>query len=132
MGIAQVIGGLGGLGVGVAITLILNSPRSPFPNNYALIFTLAGLAFVPTVIASAVLREVPAGDTGSSGKRWRRNGWLSPLREDPAFRRVMVSQVLVGMISLATPFYVVHATDALKLPAMGNLVSPLSKGLRCS
>jgi len=115
MGIAQVIGGLGGLGVGVAITLILNSPRFPLPNNYALIFTLAGLAFIPTVIASALLREVPAGDTESSGKRWGRNRWLSPLREDPAFRRLMVSQVLCGMISLATPFYVVHATDELNL-----------------
>jgi MFS family permease len=115
MGIAQVISGLGGLGVGVAITVILSSPRFPFPNNYALIFTLASLALVPTVIAAALLREVPAGDAGSNGKRWGHNGWLSPLRQDPAFRRLMVSQVLVGMISLATPFYVVHATDALNL-----------------
>ncbi|MGD9001273.1 MAG: MFS transporter [Anaerolineae bacterium] len=116
MGIAQVIGGLAGLGAGVAITLILDSPRLQFPANYALMFTLAGLAFIPSAIALALLRETGAANTGIKGKKWGQNGWLTPLLQDSAFRHLMASRVLVGMISLATPFYVVHATDVLKLP----------------
>jgi MFS family permease len=118
MGIAQVIGGLAGLGVGVAITLILDSPRFPFPADYALIFTLAGLAFTPSTIALALLRERETGtaSTRTKGKKWGQNGWLTPLLQDPVFRRLMASRVLVGMVSLATPFYVVHATDVLGRP----------------
>jgi MFS family permease len=125
IGIAQVIGGLAGLGAGVAITLILDSPRLPFPADYALIFTLAGLAFTPSAIALAMLRETGTVDTEAKAKKWGQNGWLMPLRQDPTFRRLMVSQVLVGMVSLATPFYVVHATDVLNLPeaVVGSFVA---------
>jgi MFS family permease len=37
----------------------------------------------------------------------------------------MASRVLVGMVSLATPFYVVHATDVLNLPeaVVGSFVA---------
>jgi MFS family permease len=125
LGIAQVIGGLAGLGAGIAITLILDSPRFPFPANYALIFTLAGLAFTPSAIALALLRETGTVDAKANRKEWGQNGWLVPLRLDPVFRRLLASQVLVGMVSLATPFYVVHATDMLKLPeaVVGNFVA---------
>jgi MFS family permease len=116
MGIAQVISGLAGLGTGVAISVILDSPRFPFPANYALIFTLAGLAFVPSTIALAMLRETGTGDGGTDQTPQSPNGWLTPLLQDPAFRRLMACQVLVGMVSLSTPFYVVHATDVLNLP----------------
>jgi MFS family permease len=116
MGIAQVIGGLAGLGAGVAITLILDSPRLPFPANYALIFTLAGLAFIPSAVALALLRETGTVDTKTNRKKWGQNGWLTPLLQDPTFRRLMACQVLVAMVSLATPFYVLHATDVLSLP----------------
>jgi MFS family permease len=125
IGIAQVIGGLAGLGAGIAITLILDSPRFPFPANYALIFTLAGLAFTPSAIALALLRETRTVDVKANRKEWGQTGWLVPLRLDPVFRRLLASQVLVGMISLTTPFYVVHATDILKLPeaVVGNFVA---------
>jgi MFS family permease len=116
MGIAQIISGFAGLGVGAAISLILDSPHIPFPTDYALIFTLAGVAFIPSIVALTLLREAgtetPQTDTGKRG----RDGWLTPLREDPTFRRLMTCRILVGMVSLVTPFYVVHATDVLNLP----------------
>jgi MFS family permease len=125
LGIAQVIGGLAGLGTGVAISVILDSPRFPFPANYALIFTLAGLAFVPSTIALATLREIGAVGKGADGRRRSHNGWLTPLLQDPAFRRLMACQVLTGMVSLSTPFYVVHAADVLNLPeaVVGSFVA---------
>jgi MFS family permease len=116
MGIAQVLSGLAGLGVGVAITLILDSPRLPFPNNYAVIFALAGLAFTPSTIALALLRETETAAGTSEGSKRGQNGWLTPLLRDAAFRRLLASRVLVGMVAMATPFYVVHATDVLNLP----------------
>ena len=116
MGIAQVIGGLAGLGTGVVITLILGSPRFPFPEDYALIFVLAGLAFVPSAIALALLRETETTKQDTNRKKWGRNGWLTPLLRDATFRRLMAARMLVGMVSLATPFYVVHATEVLNLP----------------
>jgi MFS family permease len=125
MGMAQVIGGLAGLGTGVAITLILGSPRFPFPKNYALILTLAGLAFIPSAIALALLRESGTEKRDTNRKKWVQNGWLKPLLRDTTFRRLMASRMLVGMISLATPFYVVHATDVLNLPGafVGSFVA---------
>jgi hypothetical protein len=115
MGIAQIISGLAGLGVGWVISRILESARFPFPSDYALIFMLAGVAFVPSTVALILLRETePAVPDGTSEKR-ERNGWLSPLLDDPTFRHLMLYRVLVGMISLVTPFYVIHATDVLNL-----------------
>jgi MFS family permease len=116
LGIAQVIGGLAGLGAGVVISLILESPRFPFPTNYALIFTLAIVAFIPSAIALVMLKETRAENGELDREIQGQNGWLTPLLRDPVFRRLMAAQVMVGMMSLATPFYVVHATDVLDLP----------------
>ena len=125
IGIAQVIGGLAGLGVGWVISLILGSPRLPFPDNYALMFTLVGVAFVPSSLALVLLREPRAEIDPEAPEGSRRNGWLTPLVEDGTFRRLMVCRVLVGMVALASPFYVIHATDVLNLPdtAVGGFVA---------
>jgi MFS family permease len=125
MGVAQIASGLAGLGVGAVISLILDSPKIPFPANYALIFTLAGVAFIPSTIALALLREAGTETSSTDTTVHGQDGWLMPLREDPAFRRLMTCRILVGMVSLATPFYVVHATDVLNLPVavVGSFVA---------
>jgi MFS family permease len=50
--------------------------------------------------------------------------WLKHLLADAAYRRVMVCRLLVGMMGLATAFYVRHATEGLHLPqsAIGDFV----------
>jgi len=115
MGIAQVISGLAGIGVGAILSLILDSPQIPFPTNYVIIFTLAGVAFIPSTVALALLREVAPKRSNTSRDERHDDGWFKPLREDSLFRRLMACRILVGMVSLATPFYVVHATDVLNL-----------------
>jgi MFS family permease len=124
LGMAQAIGGLAGTGVGVLIGLILDSPRLSFPANYALIFVLASVAFIPSIVALATMREPPPEGTCMETNSLARGGWSSPLR-DPAFRRLMLCRVLIGMIALATPFYVVHASDVLHLSsrAIGSFVA---------
>jgi MFS family permease len=125
MGTAQIISGLAGLGVGLVISRILESTRFRFPNDYALIFTLAGVAFIPSTVAIIMLREIGIDVAEDARAGRRRNGWLTPLLHDPTFRQLMVCRVLVGMVSLVTPFYVVHATDVLNLPevVVGSFVA---------
>jgi MFS family permease len=115
IGIAQVVGGLAGIGVGAVLSFILDSPQIPFPTNYVMIFALAGVAFIPSTIALALLREVGTEKPNTREEKSPDDGWFKPFREDPLFRRLMACRILVGMVSLATPFYVVHATDVLNL-----------------
>jgi MFS family permease len=114
IGLAQFISGLTGTGVGALVGLIL-ALRS-FPEDYALIFTLAGVALIPSAIALALVREPQAEEVNRQANGHERGGWLKPLVTDPAFRRLMVCQTLVGMMYLAAPFYVGHADDVLHLP----------------
>ncbi len=114
MGMAQFISGLAGIGVGTLIGLILD--RRPFPGDYALLFTLAGLALVPSAFAMILIREPPPEHTDPQADGGPQGGWLRLLVDDPAFRRLMICRLLVGMMGLATPFYVVHASDVLRLP----------------
>jgi MFS family permease len=125
LGISQVIGGLGGLGAAAVIGWILSSARFCFPSDYALIFALAGVAFIPSTIALSLIRE-PSPERGSSEVEGRGgDGWLKPLTEDFAFRRLLSCRILVGMIGLVIPFYVVYATDVLHLSdsAVGSFVA---------
>ncbi|MBS1249435.1 MAG: hypothetical protein MAG431_01015 [Chloroflexi bacterium] len=117
LGTAQLISGVAGLGVGAIIASILGNPHIAFPNNYALIFTLAGLVFIPSVVALGSIREpiLPEPDK-TEAIQSKNNGWLAPFREDARFRRWTVARIFVGMISLSTPFYVGHALDKLSLP----------------
>lgn len=70
---------------------------------------------MPSTVALTLLRESRVTVTKDSPERRRHGGWFGPLRHDATFRRLMICRVLVGMISLVTPFYVVHATDVLNL-----------------
>jgi MFS family permease len=115
MGISQVIGGLAGIGVGAVLSFILDSPEIRFPTNYVIIFGLAGAAFIPSTIAIMLLQEVGTEKPNTREEERRDDGWFKPLREDPLFGRLMACRILVGTVSIATPFYVAHATDILNL-----------------
>ena len=114
MGTGQFVGGLAGIGVGALVGLILE--HRPFPGNYALLFALAGVALIPSTIALAFVREpAPMDDSHQNGNQAKRS-WIEPLVSDPTFRRLMICRSLFGMLGLATPFYVLHAGDVLRLP----------------
>jgi MFS family permease len=114
IGLGQVISGLGGIGAGALVGLILN--RCPFPDDYALLFTLAAAVLVAAIPAMASIREPPATDANPQADGQAKGSWLSILVTDPAFRRLMACRTMVGMIDLAVPFYVGHAQEVLHLP----------------
>ena len=114
MGIGQVISGLAGTGAGVLVGLILD--RRPFPANYALIFALAGASLGPSAIALALIREPPPDDPDPKMRGQAMGGWWNLLVTDRSFRRLTACRLLVGMMGLASSFYVAHAADVLHLP----------------
>jgi MFS family permease len=146
MGIAQFVGGLGGIGAGAVIGLIL--ARWAFPRNYALIFFLAGAFLIPSTIALFLIREVPAKSTESQKNGQKIGGarqlhtWFRQMLADPAFRRLMACRLLVGTLGLASSFYVQHARVTLQLPqsivgafvvaqTVAGVVASLVLGLVC-
>jgi len=114
MGTAQFIIGVAGIGAGALVGSIL--ARCPFPSNYALLFTLASVTLVPSMIALILLREPPPDDVGQETSDRAKENWWKLLTSDRAFRNLMICRMSVGMMGLATSFYVMHAVDVLHLP----------------
>ena len=126
VGTAQLLIGVLGVGVGLIITRILKDPRLPYPTNYALIFAMAAVAFLPSTIALTLIREPPGTAEephrslkdflGRLEEAWRREPW---------FRQLIICRLLLGTTGLALPFYVVHAIEEVGLPhaAQGWFVS---------
>ncbi len=114
IGVGQISSGLAGVGAGILVGLTL--ARMPFPNSYALLFTLAGAILIPSVVALTLIREPPPRSTSSETADRVKDKWLQLLVIDPSFRRLMICRLLIGMMGLATSFYVVHAADVLRLP----------------
>jgi len=127
-GVIQVISGLMGIGVGVVIGNILASPNLPFPSNYAMLFALAGAAIIPSTVSLALVREPPPREAEQKTDVPARGAWLKFLVTDPDFRRMMICQVLVTTMQLASPFFAVHASEALNLPqsVIGSFVIALA------
>jgi MFS family permease len=123
VGMGQFISGALGIGVGALVALILD--RTPFPTNYAILFALASLTLIPSAVALILIREpAPKAPDPTSDVRLGRDVWRI-LITDAAFRRLIACRLLVGMMSLATSFYVIHASERLHLPAtvIGQFVS---------
>jgi len=117
IGVAQLCGGLLSTGVGALVGLILSSPRVPYPTSYALLFALSGLLLIPSTVALALLRE-PAGSAAEPSRTLR--DWTKQMggvwRGDASFRRMVLYRWLIGLMDLAIPFYILHATEVIHLP----------------
>ncbi len=119
VGTGQVISGLLGIGVGALVSLILGASQLPYPGNFALLFVLSSLTLFPAAVALSLVRE-PEVPGAAEPHQEAAAGLGEQLRQvwarDRNFRRLVVSQWLVGLLNLALPFYVLHATDVVKLP----------------
>lgn len=112
----QIVGGLLAMAAGVAVKQILG-PRGPtFPSNYGLLFLLS-VAFLFLSLASFSSLKEPAHEAQGEREPWRAYlpRLLTLLRENRQFRLVNSVRLLAGFGGLALPFYVVYATNVLRI-----------------
>lgn len=109
-----------------SITMLLISPligvvlgdRGPaFPNNYALIFAVAGGLFVISIVPGLFFHELPGGKAVEKVPTF---GEYLPalgrvLRDDVPFRAFILVRVFTNLFMMAAPFYIGYATVQLGL-----------------
>lgn len=118
IGIGQVLTGVIAVGAGALIQRILGPAGPGFPLNYTLIFGLASLGFAISTIACSLIVEAPEAVEARRPSLREYVPQLGRLwRDDRRFSLVTLVRLLSGLGSLATTFYVVYATDWLRLPA---------------
>ncbi len=119
-GIGQVATGLAAVGASVIIQQLLGARGPGFPLNYALVFGLACLCFAVSTVGTALIVELPEAADVEATPPLSLGAFLPQLgrlwRADPRFNRITLVRVLSGLGALATTFYVVYATDVLRLP----------------
>jgi MFS family permease len=113
--LSQALSAAVGVGVGVLVGVILGHPDLDFPRNYALLFTFAAVSMVPSTLALIAFREPPPRQTATDAQP-AKNGAMATVAKDPRFRRMLSCRLLVGLMNLAVPFYVGHASGVLHLP----------------
>jgi len=106
---------------------ILGERGPDFPNNYALLFGVAGILFVITIPVTLFIHELPSGkpqETSPSLREYLPDLWRV-LRQDRPYRIMIITRVLTSLFTLAGPFYIGFATEQLKMSsevAVSNLL----------
>ncbi len=116
IGAGQAIRGVLAIAAGVLIAALLGAKGPPFPSNYAILFILAaaGLLFSFFCLTRVVEPDEPVEEANVP---WREYlpALFQTLRQDAAFRRLIVVRLLAGFDTLALSFYILFALDQLKL-----------------
>lgn len=116
-GLQSAIAGLIMLLAAPLIERILSDSGPAFPDNYAMLFIVAGLLFVISNIPTFFIRELPGGkavDTLPSLREFLPDlGRL--LRTDSTFRAIIATRMLTTLFAMAGPFYIGYATTTLGL-----------------
>lgn len=122
MAIWQAVASILILGMGGLVAFILSDKGPAFPNNYALMISLSGAAFMISALFLALMKE-PLPEPGSEGDAAESitlRGLLPNLlriwRSDSAFRLATLSRLFFSLSMVTFPFYVLYATDVLALP----------------
>jgi len=114
----SLLASIGGIGVGVIVAQVLSSAQLPFPTNYALLFLLAWVFIMLSLVSMLFIKErlgetTPMQATQSSDFNAKLIGaW----RTDPAFRRLLLARLFTGAENMAAAFYIVFARERLGLP----------------
>jgi hypothetical protein len=118
LGIGQMLGGLGGVGVGMVARYLLGegSPLG-FPENHALLLAAAAIIFLISAIFLSAIREPEAAQSAenvpSVGAVLRSLPGI--LAKDGHFVRLIIVRIIGGFAGLASSFYVLYATRHLGL-----------------
>jgi MFS family permease len=112
----QVLSSLSAIPIGVFVRWILSAAGPAFPGNYAWLFGLAAASVLLGLVALALIRE-PLEEVQQERASWRAYlpQLVKILRENAAYRRAIGVWLLSGLTALASPFYVLYATERLRL-----------------
>jgi MFS family permease len=117
LGIPVAVSGVILLGITPLVSLVLGDRGPGFPNNYAILFGLAGGLFVISILPGIFIHELPGGKAveklPSLGEFFPEIGRV--LRTDGPFRAYIVLRVLTNLFMMAAPFYIGYATVTLGL-----------------
>lgn len=118
-------GGVGAIGAGVLVRHILSDRGPSFPANYALLFALALAMFVPGWIAFTKIKEPPGEAAEAQSLRQFLRGAPDIIRQNRAYRLLLIGRMLLGAMVLAFPFYIIYCRRELGLPdsAVGTYLS---------
>jgi Na+/melibiose symporter-like transporter len=119
LGLAQVLGGLGGIGAGVFVRYALGD-ASPwrFPDNYALLYVLAFVGITGSSVALSLIREPRSAALETrevAGFGAIMASLPRILVNDRPFLRLIIVRVVSGFVTMASAFYIVFATQELGL-----------------
>ncbi len=99
------------------VGFILGPAGLAFPNNYALIFGLAGALFVISILPVIFVHELPGARVDeqrlSLGELFARLKTI--LRTDAQFRAILITRMLTSLYAMAGPFYIGFVTEKLGL-----------------
>ncbi len=116
-GITAAVSGVILLGIAPLVGLVLGDRGPGFPNNYALLFGIAGVLFAVSTIPGIFIHELPGGKAveklPSLGDFLPELGHV--LRNDGPFRAFILLRVLTSLFMMAAPFYIGFATVQLGL-----------------
>lgn len=114
LGVAQALAFILEFGASFVVAWALGSTGPVFPTNYALLFGIAAIGLMTSTVALTFLIE-PHADVSANRSAQMNMGQhvRHILKSDWAFRQISIARVLIGLNGLATPFYVVHATQYL-------------------
>jgi hypothetical protein len=103
------------LGIAPVIHFVLGDNGPDFPNNYALLFFLAGIVFLITIPAGVLIHELPGGKARETMPSLREYlpDLVHVLREDAPFRVMTLARLLTTFFTMAVPFYIGFATERL-------------------
>jgi MFS family permease len=116
IGVSQVVRGLLAFGAGLIIAALLGDSGPVFPQNYAVMIALAG-GFLLLSLLSLTFVVEPDEPVVEERVSWRDYMplLLETLRQDRAFRRLLIVRLLAGFDGLALSFYILFATQQLGL-----------------
>ena len=124
----------GVLGVSALVSYLLGEQSAPFPSNYALLFGLAGLFFIGSAIGTlAIYEPSTAGDMPPPHIAWRDfwSHFVKTLRDDERLRQVTLTRMLFTLGTIASPFYVLYATEQLAMDPslLGTFIGAQTVGI---
>ncbi|MBZ0291705.1 MAG: MFS transporter [Anaerolineae bacterium] len=101
----------------IAPLIALVLARAEFPNNYALLFGIAGVLFALSIVPVLFIHELPGGKAVEKVPAFRE---FFPdlgrvLRNDGPFRAILITRMLTSLFAMAGPFYIGFATVTLEL-----------------